>query len=88
MKKAIELLGIILLTGVLIAACTTIIPMDKECNCLFQVVENEIETQHTVRDGYNKPRFGGMYDLAREARRKADEAIQARTRSECEKTGQ
>jgi hypothetical protein len=88
MKKTTKLLGVILFTGVLIAACTTIIPMDAECSCLLQTVENKIENQRTVLDGYNKPQYDGMYDLARETSRKVDEVMRDSTRSRCEKTGQ
>jgi hypothetical protein len=91
MKKVIKLLeraAVILVVSVFIMACTTIIPMDAECSCLLQTVENKIENQCSVLDGYSKPRSDGMYDLARETRRKVDEAMRDRIRSAYEKTGQ
>jgi hypothetical protein len=70
MKKVIELLAntvVILVVCVLIAACTTA-PLDVE------VPEENLCIVCYCPVGFHR-RSGGMYDLARETKRKVDEAM-------------
>jgi hypothetical protein len=71
MIKYFEWAVVILVASVLIMACTTVPHIDDDVT-----VEKSYVTCHCHADSHR--RSSGMYDLARETRKKVDEAMRGR----------